>query len=154
MKTTTVRYPVWTSIYILLVSGALTYRFYGSLPSATWAGAIIAWGLVVLCIVMGRIIRARIKDNKVGMDRSQLNPLYAAFWYALSGACTWGGAILGGLYGGFATYVIPHHSTLIAAQEDLPAVVVTAIGGWALLAAGLYLERSCQVPPQGPGEVA
>ncbi|MDO4911764.1 MAG: DUF3180 domain-containing protein [Corynebacterium sp.] len=154
MSKTSMRYPLVTSLYILFIAGVLTYRFYGSLASLTFAPAIISWLLVVLCVVMGIIIRNRIKDNKVGMDRSQFNPIYGAFWYALSSACIWGGAILGGLYAGLCTYIVPHLGTLVAAQDDAPAAIATAIGGYALLAAALFLERCCQVPPQSPGEVA
>ena len=102
--------------------------------------------MALVCVVLGRRVANSRDDHGIGMDRSQLDPLTAARYLVFGQAAAWTGAILGGGYAGIASYVIPKASELVAAREDLPVVVAAAVGGVALAAAGVYLERACQNP--------
>lgn len=154
MKRTRILHLVLVHIYVVVLSVIFVYRFYGSFPAAHYGPALIVWFLAVLCAVMGKIIRTKVKENKIGIDRSQFNPIYAAGWSAVGSASAWAGALIAGIYVGVAFYIIPRISTLIAASNDAPAIIITAVGGYVLLVAGYFLEKSCEVPPQSPGEAA
>lgn len=149
-----------TSIVALLASGAfvaaamaiLTWGFYGSMMSIPVAVSVTLWLMTVVCVYLGLKMRERRKDGRIGLDRSQLNPVAAAQYLIVGKASAWTGAIIGGAYVGIATYVIPQAGNLLAAAEDLPGVVASAVGGIALAAAGVFLERNCEVPPPAAAE--
>lgn len=149
-----------TSIIALLAAGGfvaaamaiLTWGFYGSMMSIPVAVSVTLWLMTAVCAYLGLKMRERRKDGRIGLDRSQLNPVTAAQYLIVGKASAWTGAIIGGAYVGIATYVIPQAGNLLAAAEDLPGVLASAVGGIALAAAGVFLERNCEVPPPAGGE--
>ena len=62
-------------------------------------------------------------------------------------ASAWTGAALGGAYVGMAFFILPHAGELTAAAQDTAGVLSSALGGAAMSAAGVILERHCQAPP-------
>lgn len=143
MKQTSVLRLLGVFLFCALASFILVMRFYGVLPSVPLGVAICLWGMTVLCVLLAVRVRTRIKDDQIGQDRSQLNPVTAAQFLVIGKASAWTGAIFGGGYVSLGIFVLTSH---ISAQ-DLPIVIASALGGVAMSAAGYWLEKSCTVPP-------
>lgn len=138
--------------FIAAVSAILTWRFYGSMTTIPVTVSVSLWVLAVICVFAAVKVRGRVGDGMIGQDSSQMNPVTVAQLMILGRAGAWTGAIVGGIYVGVSSFVIPRVGELIAASEDFPGALASALGGIALAAAGLYLERSCEVPPTQSGE--
>ncbi|GAB3648570.1 DUF3180 domain-containing protein [Corynebacterium nasicanis] len=151
-----------TSLAALVAAGGvtaalaalLTWRFYGSMTSIPVSVSLTLWVLAAVCVGLAWRVRDRLGDGGIGQDRSQLNPVTAAQFLVVGKAAAWTGTIIGGAYLGMATYIVPRAGDLIAAADDLPGVLASALGGLAAAAAGVYLERHCETPPPADGEVA
>lgn len=143
MKQTSILGLLGVFLFCALASFILVMRFYGVMPSVPLGVAICLWGMAVLCVLLAVRVRARIKDDQIGQDRSQLNPVTAAQFLVIGKASAWTGAIFGGGYVGLGIFVLTSH---ISAQ-DLPIVIASALGGVAMSVAGYWLEKSCTVPP-------
>lgn len=138
--------------FIAAISAILTWRFYGSMTTIPVTISISLWVMVAICLFAAAKVRGRVGDGMIGQDSSQMNPVTVAQLMLVGRAGAWAGAIVGGIYVGVSSFVIPRVGDLIAASEDLPGALASALGGVALAAAGLYLERSCEVPPTQSGE--
>lgn len=139
--------------FCALATLIITWRFYGSLTAVPASGGALMWCLAVVCVIIALRVRDRKKDNRIGLDRSQLNPLRVAQFLVIGKASAWTGAIIGGAYIGMACYVLPMAAKLSAAADDTPTVIFAALGGVALSAAGVWLERTCEVPPPTDAEL-
>lgn len=147
MKRTSIPALVGTFIFLSLAFWILTWRFYNSFPPVGAAGAFTVWFLSLVVIVLIVVVRRNMREENIGLDSSQLDPLTVARFLVVGKASAWTGVIIGGLYTGIALYIIPQAGVLIAAEQELPAVVFSAIGGVVLTIAGVILERSCETPP-------
>lgn len=147
MKLTPIPGLVAAGVFVALAAGILTWGFYGSLPSVPIVVSVTLWVMAVVCWYLAQKVKSRLKDGYIGMDRSQLNPVTASQFLIIGKASAWTGAIVGGGYVGMATYVLPNAGMLAAAAADVPGVLAAALGGIAMSAAGVYLERNCHVPP-------
>lgn len=132
----------------------LVRRFYGSWQTVSPLWAVTLWAFALLCVFLTVMVRRRRKEGRVGLDRSQINPMMVANFMVVGKAGAWAGAITGGWFIGMAVWVLPRLSTLAAAQADLPGVLAGLGGGVALSVAGVILERSCEVSPPTEGEAA
>lgn len=152
MQKTSIGWLIATGGFFAAVAAILTWRFYGTMSTIPATVSITLWILAIICGLAAVRVQGRIGEGLVGQDSSQMNPLTIAYLAMLGRACAWGGAIVGGIYVGIASFVIPRVGELSAAAADLPGVLASALGGIALAVAGLYLERSCQAPPPQSGE--
>lgn len=137
---------------VVLIAGVSGWvvglSLYGSLPKISWSNSLLLWLMAVACSWAAWNIRKRIAEGGIGMDRSQWSPVLVANWMLVGKATAWIGAAFAGIYVGLCVYVWPLAGDVIAAGEDLPGVVITAVAGFIASAAGVYLERQCLVPPQ------
>lgn len=154
MKNTSIASLVMTGIFVACVAAILTWGFYGEMPPTSLSASITLWLMAVLCLFLAWRIREKKARGAIGMDRSQLSPLQAAQYLVVAKASAWTGAAVGGAYVGMACYVVPRVTQLAAAAEDTPGVIASALGGIALCAAGIYLERHCETPPPTDAEPA
>lgn len=150
MKKTSVRLLIAVGAFVAALAAIATWRFYGALIHIPVTVSITLWVMAVVCLYLALKVRARRKEGRIGMDRSQLNPVMAAQFLVVGKASAWTGALIGGAYAGMGAYVLPRAGELAAAGQDVPGVVASALGGVALAASGVFLERSCEVsPPPG-----
>lgn len=154
MQPTTIASLVATGGFCAAASFIVVSRFYGLLGPVPVTVAITLWAMAVLCVILAYRVKDRIDENRIGMDRSQLNPLSAALFMVIGKASGWTGSIFGGVYLGMAAYVVSQIRQLSAAAEEAPVVIAAALGGMAMSAAGVWLERNCSVPPPTDGEPA
>ncbi|WP_165164976.1 DUF3180 domain-containing protein [Corynebacterium qintianiae] len=130
----------------------LVRRFYGALTTVGATASLPLWIVAAACLFTAYMVRKRREEGKVGLDRSQLNPMMAANFMLLGKASAWAGAVCGGLFTGLLVYIVPRLDVLAAAQDDLPGTVSGALGALVLAIAGVVLERSCEVSPPTEGE--
>jgi len=127
------------TIGVLVLLELTNRRYYlASISPAEWlAVAALAVGTVVL----GRRVRAYLKGDRPGLD-----PIRAARTLAWAKAASYTGAILLGRY--LATALVAGTDWQIAAQrERVVAAAIAALCALALTAAGVIVERWCQLPP-------
>ena len=130
----------------------LVRRFYGALASLDLVVPLSLWVMAVIAGWLALVVRKRRKEGRVGQDRSQLHPVQAAHFMVFGKACAWAGAVFGGMYAGALSYVVPKLGVLAAAPGDVPPLVAGTLGGLALCAAGIWLEKMCEVSPPNEGQ--
>ncbi|MFF5174077.1 DUF3180 domain-containing protein [Micromonospora sp. NPDC000089] len=121
----------------LLIS-SLYYDVAQGLP---WLPVITLVGLAVIEGYAAVSTRARI-DRKPG--REPVNPLLVARLVVLAKASALAGAIFTGCYAGLTAWLFVERTN--AAFDDRPAAGAGLLASLALVAAALWLERSCRVP--------
>lgn len=142
--------------FVAAVTFIVVSRNYGSLASIPLLVLFTLGVLALLNAGLARWVRKKVEDQAVGQDRRQLHPVTAARCLTLGQASAVTGAIAAGFYVGLSIYVLPRASDLVAARADAPRAAGAALLAIALAAAGIWLERSCIVPPPGsenPGPV-
>ncbi|MGJ4075963.1 DUF3180 domain-containing protein [Corynebacterium jeikeium] len=147
LKRTKISAIAAVAVVCALIGWVSVLSFYGSMPPIKTTGSVLLWLFAIVCAVAGWVIRKRIGDNGVGMDRSQIQPTTIAQWLALGQATAWAGAVFLGLFAGAGLYIVPNAGRLMAAEADLPGVISGVLGSLAAVVAGIWLERSCEAPP-------
>ncbi|WP_433533672.1 DUF3180 domain-containing protein [Micromonospora sp. CA-263727] len=127
----------------LLISNFL----YSQLPPLPWLPVVTLGGLAVLEAYAAINTRGRI-DRRPGRD--PVNPLMVARFVVLAKASALVGAIFTGFYAGLTGWLFV--LTTRAAGEDRPAAIAGVLASIALVAAALWLERSCRVPERPEDE--
>ena len=118
---------------------------YAALPPLPWTGVPTLGILAVAETWSGRNIRSRLRG---GGRSTPIPPIAVARMAALAKASALASALIGGLAAGFLIYVAgslgrPSYRT------DAYAAAGTFAAAAALVAAALYLENGCRVPPSG-----
>ncbi|MBN1091424.1 DUF3180 domain-containing protein [Blastococcus sp. TML/M2B] len=137
----------------------LVRSWYGSLPALDWwlptplavLAAAEAWG--------ARTLRARLAAERAARagraPRSgeaavrRVEPLLVARLAVLAQASAYVGAVFLGVWAGVLLHVAPAVDRLQAARGDTVTAVVGVLGAAALVAAALWLESVCRIPPEG-----
>jgi hypothetical protein len=127
----------------LLISG-----FYGNFPaSLPWLPPVTIAALAVLEGYAAQNTRARIARRP---GRDPVDPLAVARFVVLAKASSLAGAIFAGFYAGLDAWLVVEPTR--AAGNDIPAASAGLVGSLALVAAALWLERSCRVPKRPDDE--
>ncbi|MFU8855016.1 DUF3180 domain-containing protein [Micromonospora sp. SL1-18] len=121
--------------------------YYEVAPSLPWLPVITLAGLAVLEGYAAVNTRGKIEGRP---GREPLNPLLVARFVVLAKASALAGAIFAGFYAGLTGWLFIEHTN--AAVGDRPAGVAGTLASLALVAAALWLERSCRVPEQKDDE--
>ncbi|RIV31632.1 DUF3180 domain-containing protein, partial [Micromonospora radicis] len=121
--------------------------YYNRLPPLPWLPVVTLAGLAVLEAYAAVNTRGRI-DRRPG--REPVNPLMVARFVVLAKASALVGAIFTGFYAGLTGWLFVQ--TTQAAADDRPAGVAGVVAAAALVAAALWLERSCRVPERPEDE--
>lgn len=148
MKPTSKTLLLGVSFVIAAATAILYNRYFGTWGSKSWQDLTFPWILTIVCAFAARWVRATLKDNKVGQDRSQVQPLTLSRWLIVGTAAAWLGGIVGGINLGGVLWALPRWQTLTAAATDGPIFIVGVFTGLLLAAAGLWLEKECQLPPE------
>ncbi|WP_138760983.1 DUF3180 domain-containing protein [Modestobacter altitudinis] len=139
---------------------------YGSLPPFQWWLPVPLGVLAVAEALGARTLRARLTAERAGRrgpGRSPataarpVEPLLVARLAVLAQASAWVGAVVAGLWGGLLLHTAPAVGRLGAASGDTVSAVLGVLLAAGLVAAALWLEHVCRVPPdedEGTGEGA
>ncbi|APE18058.1 DUF3180 domain-containing protein [Mycolicibacterium pallens] len=91
-------------------------------------------------------VRAKIRDNQIGVGGGRLHPLTVARSVVVAKASTWVGAVMLGWWVGVLAYLLPRRTELRVAGADTPGAVVAAFSALALVVAALWLQNCCRSP--------
>ncbi|WP_372444032.1 DUF3180 domain-containing protein [Micromonospora antibiotica] len=135
-----------TLVVAALAAAALAWLlissfYYSGIPRLPWLPVVTLAALAVLEAYAAVNTRGRI-ERKPG--REPVNPLLVARFVVLAKASALAGAIFLGFYVGLTGWLFVEPTN--AAIEDRPAAGAGALASLALVAAALWLERSCRVP--------
>ncbi|MFI7077028.1 DUF3180 domain-containing protein [Micromonospora sp. NPDC049903] len=141
-----------TLVVAALAAAAVTWLlissfYYSGLPPLPWLPVVTLAGLAVLEAYAAVNTRGRI-DRRPGRD--PVNPLMVARFVVLAKASALVGAIFAGAYAGLVGWLLVQSTR--AAGADRPAAIAGLVASVALVAAALWLERSCRVPEQPEDE--
>jgi hypothetical protein len=149
------------AVGLAVASWLLVRTFYGDLPPLHWYLP-IPLGVIAIAEALGaRTLRARLaaeRDARAGRDRSpsgpgataqvrRVEPLLVARVAVLAQASAWVGAGFAGLWAGVLLYVAPELGRLQQASGDTVTGVLGLVFAAGLVAAALWLESVCRVPP-------
>ncbi len=136
-----------TLALVALVCAGLAYLLlrlvYVSLPPLPWTGVPALLLLAAAEAVSGRNVRARLR----GSGGTRIPPIAVARMAALAKASSLAAALIAGLAAGFLIYVLGSLDKP-AFRTDAVTSGVTLGSALILMAAALYLEQGCRVPPQ------
>jgi hypothetical protein len=140
----------------------LVRAFYGHLPPLHWWLAVPVGVLAVGEALGARTLHARLAALREaraarapGARRPErpiaqvrpIEPLLVARLVVLAQASAYVGAVFGGIWAGVLAYVGPSIGRLQAARNDALATALGVLCSAALVAAALWLESVCKVPP-------
>jgi uncharacterized membrane protein len=133
---------------------------YGSLPPFHW-WLPVPLGVLAVAEAMGaRTLRARLsaqREGRPGPGRSPataarpVEPMLVARLAVLAQASAYVGAVFTGIWIGVLMHVAPAVRRLQAAGSDTVTASVGIVSSIALVAAALWLESVCRVPPEEDG---
>jgi len=124
----------------------LISRFYSDITGLPWLPIIISVALAVLEGFLAINTRARIERRP---GREPVDPLAVARFVVLAKASSLTGALFAGFYAGLLGWLLVEQARLgstDARSSDLPTAAAGVFGSLVLVAAALWLERSCRVP--------
>ena len=133
---------------------------YGSLPALRW-WLPVPLGVLALAEALGaRTLRARLaaqRDRRPPAERGSapvrpVEPMLVARLAVLAQASAYVGAAFVGIWVGVLLYVGPAVARLQAAGSDAVTGVVGVFCSAALVAAALWLESVCRIPPDADDE--
>jgi len=130
----------------------LISRFYGDIAGLPWLPIVISAALAVLEGFLAINTRSRIERRP---GREPVDPLAVARFVVLAKASSLAGALFAGFYTGMLAWLLVEQARLgptDARSSDLPTTVAGVVGSVALVAAALWLERSCRVPKRPDDE--
>jgi Protein of unknown function (DUF3180) len=136
----------WTLLAVAAVCALAAWLIvratFSGLPTLPWTAAPAMLLLAAAEAVSGRNLRARIRGRRGGRP---LAPIAVARMAALAKASSAGGAAFGGLAAGFLIYTLGLLSVPVPRHDAINAGATVAAAA-ILVAAALYLERSCRAP--------
>lgn len=121
--------------------------YYSGIPRLPWLPVVTLAGLAVLEGYAAVNTRGRIERRP---GRPAVNPLMVARFVVLAKASSLAGAIFAGFYAGLTAWLFVE-STRAATEDRVPAGA-GLVASLALVAAALWLERSCRVPERPEDE--
>ncbi|HUA31099.1 MAG TPA: DUF3180 domain-containing protein [Streptosporangiaceae bacterium] len=137
----------WTLLVLAAVCALVVWLIartsFSSLPTVPWTAAPAMLLLATAEALSGRNLRARIRGRRPG--GKPLAPIAVVRMAALAKASSVGGAVFGGLAAGFFIYTLGLLS-LTVPRNDAINTGSTVVAAILLIAAALYLERSCRAP--------
>ena len=143
---------------LAVASWLLVRTFYGELPPLDWW---LPAPLVVLAVAEAlgaRTLRSRLAAQREARTRvtgttsravpvRPVEPMLVARLAVLAQASAYVGAVFLGVWTGVLLHVGPAVGRLQAAGGDTVAALIGIVGSAALMAAALWLESACRVPP-------
>jgi hypothetical protein len=136
----------WTLVAVAVVCAVVAWLIvrstFSGLPTLPWTAAPAMLLLAAAEAISGRNLRARIRGRRGGRP---LAPIAVARMAALAKASSAGAAAFGGLAAGFCIYTLGLLSVTVPRNDAINAAA-TVVAAAILVAAALYLERSCRAP--------
>jgi hypothetical protein len=111
----------------------------------------VPWSVPALMLLLAAAVALWARGTRDRLRRkpgtTPMPPLVAARTAALALATSRAGAVVGGFYLGVALGLAAYWSANDASRTLAIAALLTALASGLLVAAGLWLERVCRIPP-------
>ena len=149
MRPTSLRTMVGLALVAAIAGWLLAASAYGDLPALPRFAGLPLVVLALAEVLMGRVVRDRIRQRRDALGRPHgrpLHPLQVARALVLAKASSPVGAVVAGIYAGLLGWILPRRGQGTSYAADTLAAGLTAGAGLVLLAAALFLERSCRTP--------
>ncbi|RBY83463.1 DUF3180 domain-containing protein [Blastococcus sp. TF02A-30] len=151
------------AVGLAVAAWLLVRAWYGELPAFDWWLPTPLAVLAVAEALGARTLRARLSALRearagrgpTGRDAAALRPvepMLVARLAVLAQASAYVGAVFAGLWAGVLLHVAPAVNRLQAAGDDTVTAVIGVVSSAALVAAALWLESACRVPPDSDGD--
>ena len=146
------------AVGLAVAAWLLVGAFYGDIPALRW-WLPVPLGILALGEALGaRTLRARLaalREARGGNAAARrapvpvrpVEPMLVARLAVLAQASAYVGAVLAGVWGGVLAYVGPAIGRLEDATTDSVTAVLGIVCAGGLVAAALWLESVCRVPP-------
>lgn len=148
---------------LALAAWLLVRSVYGSLPPLDWWLPAPLGVLAVAEALGARTLRSRLDAERAAREGRAprageaaaravrpVEPMLVARLAVLAQASAYVGAVLTGVWGGVLAYVGPAAQRIQAAGDDTVAAVIGIVCSLGLVAAALWLESVCRIPPEDP----
>jgi hypothetical protein len=148
------------AVGLAVAAWLLVRALYGELPPLEWW---LPTPLAVLALAEAlgaRTLKVRLAAQREARDAAHrprasaqpafvrpVEPMLVARLAVLAQASAYVGAVFAGIWGGVLLYVAPAVGDLQAAGGDTVTAVLGLVSSGALVAAALWLESACRVPP-------
>lgn len=143
MGPTRIRWLVVVFVVIAIATAGVLTVVYSTIPPLPWSAVPTLLLLAVAELYLGLNFRARIQRKP---HTRPVEPLVVARVVALAKATAYAGSGIAGVFAGFAAFALglldkpaPRQDAIVAGGTLLAALVVVA--------AALYCEYACRVPP-------
>lgn len=151
------------AVGLAVAAWLLARTFYGDLPPLHWYMP-LPLGVIALAEALGgRALKARLEALRAarsgrdepsalpgsGAQVRHVEPMLVARVAVLAQASAWVGAVFAGLWAGVLLHVAPQVGRLQDAAGDTVTSALGVVLAAALIAAALWLESVCRVPPGG-----
>lgn len=145
----------------------LAARYYQQFPDLSAYNSFVLFALAALLAWMAWTTRKTLRPSRrqtqaagagglpsraPGRLEGPEQALQIARFAVLAKAAAIAGAAFFGAYLGFTVWLAVQSGRLTAAAADLPPAVLGTVACAALIAAALWLEHSCRIPPQDDDE--
>lgn len=150
------------AVGLALASWLLVRSLYGELPPLDWwlpaplavLALAEAWGARTLRARLGAVREARSGRGPAVAAGTRpvrpVEPMLVARLAVLAQASAYVGAVFVGVWGGVLIHVGPAVGRLQTAGNDTVTAIIGIVASVALVAAALWLESVCRVPPDPP----
>ncbi|MEX0913666.1 MAG: DUF3180 domain-containing protein [Demequina sp.] len=129
----------WGVVLVLTWVGTRAWMGAGASPTQVpWTVAAVCVGAAVMALVWAWSVRQYVKGERPG-----LSALKAARIAVFAQSCALGGAVLTGLFGGYALAWVDQWGHA-PRREAAMAALVAAVGGLVMWIAGMVSERWCR----------
>jgi hypothetical protein len=138
----------------------LVRAWYGQLPALDWWLPVPLAVLALAEALGARTLKARLTALREARTRSgspataarnvpvrPVEPMLVARLAVLAQASAYVGAVFAGIWAGVLAHVGPAVGRLQVASGDTVTALIGVVGSAALVAAALWLESACRVPP-------
>jgi len=160
MKPVRRRDLVVLTLGLAVASWLMVRAWYGDLPRLDWWLPVPLAVLAVAEALGARTLRTRLaelREARSGRPRAgarppsqvrPVEPMLVARLAVLAQASAYVGAVFAGVWAGVLLYVGPQVGRLQAAGNDTVTAVIGLVSSIGLVAAALFLESVCRVPPE------
>jgi hypothetical protein len=130
----------WAGVALLVDLGE-------SMPRVPVSAPLVLLLFAAILLATALSIRSRLAAVRERLpDARPLNPLMAARAAVLAKASSPVGALVAGLYAGYAAYLLPE-AEISARRQVVLLCGFAVLAGAAVVAAALFLESVCRLPP-------
>lgn len=131
---------------VLSWAGARLWDSFGTLPSVPLAASIVLAAIAVILLATALSLRSRLRAQRERRPGAKgVEPLMAARAVVFGQASALVAALVSGLYGGVAVFLLSYLDMQPRRDQAIYAGAAV-VAGFAVIAAALFLEHVCKLP--------